>query len=225
MEKTCYIIGPIGKPDSDVRKWADFVKSHIIKPVVTECGYQDPQRSDIDQAESSIMTGIVQQMFGADLVIADLTGHNPNVFYELGIRNCAKKPVIHLIKDGQSPPFDLAGNRAISISTDHVETLKAHAEIKERIKAIEKNPDQFFSHIEIYMLTQGLDVLKKAGTQADSGIADTLKVLLAMTESNSDRLGRICRATVGEVLQMPEYPDNMVFYEDPETNEIRPIVS
>ncbi len=197
-KQTCYIIGPIGKPGDKVREWADFVKDDIIKPVVTECGYQDPQRSDKDQAESMIMTGIVQQMFEADLVIADLSDYNPNVFYELGIRNCAQKPVVHLIKDGQLPPFDLAGNRAISVSTHYKKAINAQAEIKERIEAIKKKPKQFYSHIEMYILTQGLDVLKGDGTQPNSQIADTLKILLTMTEFNSGRLEKLCSATIGK---------------------------
>jgi len=197
MEKTCYIIGPIGKPDSDEREWADFVKDYIIEPVVTECGYQAPQRSDKDQAEALIMTGIVKQMFEADLVIADLTDHNPNVFYELGIRNCAHKPVIHLIKDGQSPPFDLAGNRAIFVSRDHPKVIEAKAEIKERIEAIEKNYEQFYSHVQTYMQGKELDALKEAGTGRESLIAEALERLLNTTASNSDKLERLCSATVG----------------------------
>lgn len=199
MGKTCYIIGPIGKPDSAERKWADFVKDFIIKPIVTECGYQAPQRSDKDQAESLIMTGIVQQMFEADLVIADLTAHNPNVFYELGIRNCAQKPVIHLIKDGESPPFDLAGNKAIFVSRDHPKVLEAQAEIKGRIEAIEKKPEQFYSHVQTYMQAKELDALKRNGTETESLIAATIQGLTMMVAFNSDKLDRLCSATVGRL--------------------------
>jgi nucleoside 2-deoxyribosyltransferase len=198
MGKTCYMIGPIGKPDSEERKWADFVKDRVVAPVVTELGYSPPQRSDKDQAESMIMPGIVDQMFEADLVIADLTDLNPNAFYELGIRNCARKPVIHLIKDGQEPPFDLAGNRAIFISRDYDMVIKAHAEIQGRIQAIQKNPDQFYSHVETYMMRKQLDVLKTTGDQEKSQIAEALQQLLRMVESNSDMLGEVHKITVGQ---------------------------
>lgn len=59
MGETCYIIGPIGKPESKEREWADFVKDLIIEPVVTALGYESPRRSDKDHAEAMIMTGIV----------------------------------------------------------------------------------------------------------------------------------------------------------------------
>jgi nucleoside 2-deoxyribosyltransferase len=194
MGKSCYIIGPIGEPESKEREWADFVKKHIIEPVVKGIGYDPPQRSDEDHAEAIIMTGIIQKMFEADLVIADLTGNNPNVFYELGIRNCARKPVIHLIQDGQSPPFDLKGNRAIFVGRDHEIVLKAHEEITNRIEAIEKKPEQFYSHVQIYMQTKELDVLKKEGSEKEGKIADTLRILLTLAESNSGMLVRLNNA-------------------------------
>jgi len=49
----------------------------------------------------------------SDLVIADLTYHNPNVFYELAVRHLNKKPVIHLIKKGEKIPFDINDRRTI----------------------------------------------------------------------------------------------------------------
>lgn len=198
MGKICYIIGPIGESDSEERKWADFVKDYIIEPVVTKLGYEPAKRSDKDHAEAMIMRGIVQQMFEADLVFADLTDRNPNVFYELGIRNCAHKPVIHLIKDCQTPPFDLAGNRAIFINRDHERVLKAQAEIAERVKAIEKKPEQFYSAVQTYMQSKELDALKAGGDQAESQIADTLSLLLHIVESNSGMLVKLCSATVGK---------------------------
>jgi hypothetical protein len=143
-------------------------------------------------------------MFEADLVIADLTCYNPNVFYELGIRNCAHKPIIHLIKTDQSPPFDLAGNRAIFVSRDHEIVLKAQTEIAERIEAIKTKPEQFYSHVQIYMQSKELDALKKAEGKAESQIADALSLLLNMVESNSNMLVRLCSATVGKPKKMIE---------------------
>jgi nucleoside 2-deoxyribosyltransferase len=200
MGKTCYIIGPIGAPDSEARKWADFVKEHIVAPAVKDHGYEAPQRADKDQTESMIMTAIVQHMFEADLVIADLTDHNPNAFYELGILNSAQKPVIHLIKEGQPPPFDLAGTRAIFISRDYETVVKAQKEIKERIQAIEKKPGQFYSHVQTYMQSKQLDALKTAGDQEKNQIVEALQQLLTMVESNMAVLGEVRQVTVGKVI-------------------------
>ncbi|MHC4463809.1 MAG: hypothetical protein ACYS30_20610 [Planctomycetota bacterium] len=159
MAKTCYIIGPIGQPDSDNRKWADFVKNQIIEPVVTKCGYQPPQRSDTDLSEALIMKGIIGQMFNADLVIADLTFWNANAFYELAIRHCVQKAVIHLLKRDESPPFDVKDHRVIPIDTDDKNLSAAQAAIEERIRAIETNPNQPYSLIPMSLQGKELDVL------------------------------------------------------------------
>lgn len=159
MGKTCYIIGPIGGPDSDERKWADFVKNQVIEPVVTECGYEAPQRSDTDLSQALIMKGIIEQMFNADLVIADLTFLNANAFYELGIRHCAQKPVIHLLRKNESPAFDVKDHRVISIDPNPKNVLEAQASIKGRIGAIETDPNQPYSYIQMFMDGKELDVL------------------------------------------------------------------
>jgi hypothetical protein len=49
-------------------------------------------------------------------VIADLTGLNPNVFYEIGIRHMAQKPIIHIHEAGQKIPFDVSLYRSIKYS-------------------------------------------------------------------------------------------------------------
>jgi len=43
----------------------------------------------------------------ADLVIADLTGHNPNVMFELGVRIAQEKPVVLIKAKGSGPLFDI----------------------------------------------------------------------------------------------------------------------
>jgi len=160
-KKTCYIIGPIGDPETEERKWADFVRRHIVECTVTDCGYEVPARAD-DPDKDLIMSDIIEQMFEAHLVIADLTNCNPNVFYELGIRHCAQKPAIHLIKIGQSTPFDLGGNKAIFIDRDHEKVIAAKSEIKKRIEAIESNPEQFFSQVQQYIQYKELELFKKS---------------------------------------------------------------
>jgi hypothetical protein len=43
----------------------------------------------------------------ADLVVADLTGANPNVYYELALRHSTAKPFVHLAREGTEIPFDI----------------------------------------------------------------------------------------------------------------------
>ena len=78
------------------------------------------------------MRDIIEMIEKSDLIIADLTSSNPNVYYELGIAHAFGKPVIHLV---QSPvedvPFDLRSYRLITYSTDFAEIDQAKEELAE----------------------------------------------------------------------------------------------
>lgn len=74
-------------------------------------------RADQISKSGLITTQIINQIIECPLVIADLTGANPNVFYELAIRHATGKPYIQLIEQGHRLPFDIGGVRTISITT------------------------------------------------------------------------------------------------------------
>jgi len=110
--KRCFVISPIGAEGSPVREHANDVYDYIIKPAMEAC--------DIDAFRSDHLLEpgkISEQMFGAilkeDLCIAVLTGYNPNVFYELAIAQCAKRPVIILLEKGEQLPFDIRDLRCV----------------------------------------------------------------------------------------------------------------
>lgn len=60
----------------------------------------------------------------ADLVIADMTGHNPNAFYEMGYRACTGKPMIHLKEKGERIPFDIANIRAFDYDLKDLDAVE-----------------------------------------------------------------------------------------------------
>lgn len=96
MEKTCFIISPIGEPNSETRRTSDKTLK-LISPVVTAAGYT-LKRADQITEPGLINNQVIKYLVNSRLVIADLTGHNPNVFYELAIRHFLKKPIIHIIR-------------------------------------------------------------------------------------------------------------------------------
>ena len=111
--KRCFVISPIGAEGSAVREHADDVYDYIIRPAMEACGIE-AFRSDHMREPGKIS----DQMFGAilnyDLCVAVLTGHNPNVFYEMAIAQCAARPLIILIEKGQEIPFDIRDLRCVS---------------------------------------------------------------------------------------------------------------
>ena len=63
------------------------------------------------------MEQIWEQIRKAKVLLADLTGKNPNVFYELALRHATGKPTIHLIRGADRIPFDIDQFRTIKIDT------------------------------------------------------------------------------------------------------------
>ena len=109
-QKKCFVVSPIGDENSDVRKNADQLFNYIIKPVCEKCGFK-AIRLDHENTPESIIQGILNCLDRYDLVIADLTGHNPNVFFEIGYRTAKGKPIIHLKRKGEKIPFDVSSVR------------------------------------------------------------------------------------------------------------------
>ena len=128
--KKCFVVGPIGENNTPTRQRSDELLKYIIEPVCEKCGFE-AIRVDKIHASDSINQTILENLKTSDLVIADLTDHNPNAFYELGYRFALNKPLIQLKHIDDTIPFDVAGIRTLdydlsSLST--TETLKEKLE-------------------------------------------------------------------------------------------------
>lgn len=128
--KKCFVVSPIGGDGTEIRSNADKLFKHIIKPVCENCGF-DAERVDQLCDADSITQTIVNKLESADLVIADMTGHNPNVFYEMGYRARTKKPMIHLKRKGDTLPFDVNTIRTLEYDLTDLDSVE---EVKERLK-------------------------------------------------------------------------------------------
>ncbi|MEW8401634.1 MAG: hypothetical protein AB2717_13080 [Candidatus Thiodiazotropha sp.] len=141
-QKTCFVIGPIGEAGSEKRNKADYLLELIIKPATEKHGYK-AFRSDEVSDPGLISEQVISYTLDSDLVIADLTSHNPNAFYELGIRHTgSEKPTIHMILEGEAPPFDVKDHRYISYKLDSPNDLKDAVEsLSKAISSLGENPE------------------------------------------------------------------------------------
>jgi hypothetical protein len=135
-KKTCFVICPIGKENSEKRKNADRLFKFIIRPAVKNLGYEIPIRADHIPDPGTITRQIIEQLIDSDLVIADLSEGNPNVFYELAVRHVTKKHCIHMIRFDEEIPFDTSPNRAIRYNLDLEGVDDAKKSLEEQIKAL-----------------------------------------------------------------------------------------
>lgn len=128
--KKCFVVCPIGEEGSETRLNADKLFKYIIKPVCEACEF-NPVRVDQQNDANSITQTIIEALDNSELVIADISGHNPNVFYEMGYRARTKKPMIHLKKKGETLPFDVTTIRTLEYDLTDLDSVE---EIKERLK-------------------------------------------------------------------------------------------
>lgn len=110
-----FVVMPFGiKPGPDGAS-IDFnlVYSQYIAPALMSAGL-DVFRADEELAAGNILVDMFQELLIADLVIADLTIHNPNVWYELGVRHGVRARGVVLVSGGHvTTAFDLYTDRKL----------------------------------------------------------------------------------------------------------------
>ena len=135
-EKICFIVTAIGESGTETRDRADEVFSYLIAPVCEELGYK-PVRVDQVDAVDNINETIINYLKTAPMVVADMTGHNPNAFYELGFRQAKELPLVPIIQAGNGLPFDVISQRTVfyNLSVGKIEQSKK--ELKAKMKSFE----------------------------------------------------------------------------------------
>ena len=106
----CFVLMPFTKT------WSDRIYNKILRPILLKANLE-PRRAD-DMFGHDIMDDIWSALNAAFVVIADLTGRNPNVFYELGLAHTLGKNVILMTQNEKDVPFDVARLRYIKYSDD-----------------------------------------------------------------------------------------------------------
>lgn len=127
-----FVVSPIGAKDSDQRRDADYALKYVFRAALEAPGWE-LHRADEGNSPDSIGARVIESIYDADLIIADLTGHNPNVFYELALAHGWRKPVVHVAQLGTPIPFDVVDQRTIFYD------LKDLGSVEEAIDALRKS--------------------------------------------------------------------------------------
>ncbi len=162
--KTCFLICPIGEENSETRKHSDTVFEHILKPVMIEKEYELVRADRIIQADT-ITDSIIKCIETSDLVIADITESNPNVYYELGYRTALKKPIIQIAANGTRIPFDISLKRTFFFDKNNLQNVDNFKTLLlTLIDNIESNQKESINNSPI--VTQGSNVFGDAFTES-----------------------------------------------------------
>lgn len=173
-KKVCFVISPIGEDGSETRERSDQVLRHIITEPAAQNGYT-VIRADKISEPGIITTQIIEHIVDAELVIADLTEKNPNVFYELAIRHAIRKPLVQMIRKGDIIPFDVAATRIIQFDLHNLDSVaSAKEEISNQIKSLEAGNSDFHNPISVSL---DLKVLKESGNVEERSLADIVEAV------------------------------------------------
>lgn len=114
--KVCFLVTPIGAPESEIRRRVDQWEELVYAPALSS--EYELVRADKISSPGIITEQILEMLISADLVVIDFTGLNPNVMYEAAVRHIARLPYIHIHPRGMSIPFDIHNIRSIEYDPD-----------------------------------------------------------------------------------------------------------
>jgi hypothetical protein len=134
--KDCFIIMPISDVDGYPAGHFKHVYDNIVAPSCDMAGYQAVRADDV-KATNLIHLDILKKLIEAPIAICDLSSRNPNVLFELGIRQAFDRPVVLIQENGTPKIFDIAPLRYLEYSKDmrYHEVLKSQGELKDAIEA------------------------------------------------------------------------------------------
>ncbi|WP_052469269.1 hypothetical protein [Pseudomonas massiliensis] len=199
--KTCFVIMPIA--DMDGYEAGHFLRvfEYLVKPAAMTLGYK-VVRADNVAASNYIIVDILRKILDSDMVICDLSGRNPNVLYELGVRQAFNLPTV-LIKDTVTPSiFDIQGLRY----TDYKPSLRiddVEIEKKKIITAIKETSE---SKDDVNSIIQLLSV-KPATQPIRTELSNDASVILESLRDISNRISSI------EALQALDLSEKTIAYQ------------
>ena len=149
-KKLCFVIMPFSSTNRHTTEEWTAIFENVHKPAITgsRLGYKC-ERSKI--GTGAFIKDILFQLNQADVVLADLTDMNPNVFYELGVRHVLKNRTILVSQTMDDVPSDLKQYGVIIYGTDPKSVAEYKKKISEILKDIRDNPDRADNPVSDYL--------------------------------------------------------------------------
>lgn len=122
-------------------KESEDIKERVIKKVCEELGLE-LKRADDYFTSTAIIDDVISAIKDADIIIADITGKNPNVFYELGYAHALKQKRTILItrENPENMPFDIKHLRIFTYSLLKGDMDKFEKALKKAMKVALETP-------------------------------------------------------------------------------------
>jgi len=183
----CFVIMPAGNGNEyeGHQREANYIFDAIISPAVkavsTSRGVpiEDPRCAVLQADSGNITDAIIRDLDRADIVIADLTGHNPNVYFELGIRY-SRQPsgTILLMQKGDVLPFDVRPQRTIFYSMKRWDPEDAYEQLENALNALlDSLSDEFDDRVDspVFRALPNLDLFDYQIATGSSELRETAR--------------------------------------------------
>ncbi len=118
----------------------------FLKPLIEENPDLEARRSEALRGD--ILRQIITDLVTSRVVVADLTDHNPNVFWELGVRQSFKHGTVTIAEESTKLPFDVGVKGTLSYyPKDYIKMQGFRKKFSEAIKDCLANPNNPDSHV------------------------------------------------------------------------------
>lgn len=154
----------------------------VIKPILEKYGFDDIKPAYEIMESGMISNQIIGRIINDDLIVANLTGNNPNVMYELAIRHAAAKPIIHICEDGTSLPFDIKDNRTIFYKDDMLGVQELKRNFEDFVKQVDYSKE--YKDNPIYNGIKIENFLKNMNDEGKENEAELLRQILEIVSFN-----------------------------------------
>lgn len=136
INKSCFVIMPISDCEGYEKGHFGRVYEDIIKPSVEMSGYNSIRADEVKET-NLIHLDILKKLLDAPIAVCDLSTRNPNVLFELGIRQAFDKPVVLIQEKGTPKIFDITPLRYLEYSKEmkYHEVIDSQQRLKEAIEA------------------------------------------------------------------------------------------
>ena len=105
IDNSCFVVMPF-------HSLFELEYERVIRPAIEEVGLVCVRGDEI-YTDQAIVQDIWKSIRQARVIVAELSGRNPNVMYETGLAHAISKPIIMLTRDQQDVPFDLRSLRYV----------------------------------------------------------------------------------------------------------------
>lgn len=136
----CFIIMPFSETKNHSETFWTKHFEFFLKPIIEEIDNVEVFRSEA--LRGAITTDIIKDLIFSDIVIADITDYNPNVFWELGVRQSFTHRTIIIAENGTKPPFDIKDKGVLFYDSDHLDVDNFKSKLHETIKDCISNPER-----------------------------------------------------------------------------------